>query len=90
MKWFSDLSTRNKLFFGYGLIVLLLAGGLWAVYMEFDNVLTSKRQMYEHDVNPSINFPRIRAHLNHNRADFLDLMLMHKEKRAETKREMRE
>ena len=87
MKWFSDLSTRNKLFFGFGLIVLLLAGGLLAVYVEFDNVLVSKRQMYEHDVNPSILFPRMRAYLNLSRADMLDLMLSRKTKGADQKEE---
>ncbi len=77
---FSDLSMRNKLFFGFGLIVLMLAGGLWAVYVEFDNVLASKRQMYEHDVKPSIQFIQMRSHQNHNRAAMLDLMLMLTEK----------
>ena len=85
MTWFSDLSTRNKLVFGFGLIVLLLAGGLWAVYAEFGNVLASKRQMYEHDVNPSILFPRVRAYLNLSRADILDLILAHKTKGADRK-----
>ena len=88
MKWFSDLSTRNKLFFGFGLIVLLLAAGLWFVYVEFDRVLASKRQMYEYDVKPSILFLRLRSDLNHNRASLFELTLKHKEKGVEQKEEV--
>ncbi|MDA8179427.1 MAG: methyl-accepting chemotaxis protein [Desulfobacteria bacterium] len=88
MKWFSDLSTRNKLFFGFGLIILLLAVGLWFVYMEFDRVLVSKRQMYDHDVKPSILSLRLRSDLNHNRASLFELTLKHKEKGVEQKAEV--
>ena len=83
MTWFSDLSTRNKLFLGFGLIVLLLAGGLGVVYVEFSNVLASKRQMYEQDVKPSILFPRVRAYINRNRVAMLELVMNAGEKRAE-------
>ena len=85
MKWFSDLSIRNKLLFGFGMIVLLLAVGLGSVYLEFDKVLASKRQMYEHDVKPAMLLIQARSHQNHNRAALLDLMLKHKEKGAERK-----
>src|SRR5450759_5315449 len=88
MKWFSDLSTRNKLFFGFGLIVLLLAAGLWFVYVEFDRVLASKRQMYEHDVKPSILSLRLRSNLNHSRASLFEMTLRHKEKGVEQKVEV--
>ncbi|MHB1025810.1 MAG: MCP four helix bundle domain-containing protein, partial [Desulfobacteria bacterium] len=88
MKWFSDLSTRNKLFFGFGLIVLLLSMGLGFVYVEFDRVLASKRQMYEYDVKPSILSLRLRSDLNHNRASLFELTLKHKEKGVEQKAEV--
>jgi methyl-accepting chemotaxis protein len=85
MKWFSDLSTRNKLLFGFGMIVLLLAVGLGFVYVEFDRVLVSKRQMFENDVKPSILSLRLRSHLNHNRASLFELTLMHLAKGVEQK-----
>lgn len=88
MKWFSDLSTRNKLFFGFGLIVLLLAAGLGFVYVEFDRVLASKRQMYEYDVKRSILSLRLRSDLNHNRASLFEMTLKHKEKGVEQKAEV--
>jgi methyl-accepting chemotaxis protein len=85
MKWFSDLSTRNKLFSGFGLIALLLSAGLGFVYVEFDRVLVSKRQMFENDVKPSILSLRLRSHLNHNRAALFELTLMHLAKGVEQK-----
>lgn len=86
MKWFSDLSTRNKLFSGFGLIVLLIAIGLGFVYGEFDRVLVSKKQMHEYDVKPSILSLRMRSHLNHNRASLFELMLIGQGKGLEQKK----
>jgi methyl-accepting chemotaxis protein len=55
MRWFIDLTTRSKLFIGFGLMLLFLATVIAISYANITKIQQSQADFYQHD------FPRIVA-----------------------------
>ena len=49
MQWFLNLSTRGKLFLGFGLMILFLATIIATAYMATGAILQAQRDLYGRD-----------------------------------------
>src|SRR5574340_669063 len=49
MKWFLGLSTRNKLFAGFGLIAVFLAGVIVIAYQGISSIQASQRSLFQEE-----------------------------------------
>ncbi|MDP2038075.1 MAG: methyl-accepting chemotaxis protein [Ignavibacteria bacterium] len=74
MKFFVNLSTRAKLLFSFGLILLMFLIVIIIAYNGIRNIAQSEKEL--HDVQFTIDneLSDLRAHQNFNRAAILDMM----------------
>lgn len=84
MKWFLNLTTKSKLFFGFGLIIILLAIIIYSSYNGITTIQESQKKIYEEDFNSAVNLWKIRTDLNGIRAVVLDMMMVTKKSDQET------
>lgn len=83
MKWILNLATRAKLFAGFGLMVLLLAGAMMTAYRSIAAIEESQRHSYEMDFANVMGLMLLRIHENGVRAATLDMLLASKRSEQE-------
>jgi len=75
MKWFINLSTRNKLVLGFGAIWLLMAVVIVTAYVGFIKVIQSERDLSDIYFTEAIDLMQLRSHQNYNRGQILEMIL---------------
>jgi methyl-accepting chemotaxis protein len=83
MKWFLNLSTRAKLFLGFGLMVLLLVAVAVTAYNGIITIRESQRRLYELDFADAVDLSLLRANLNGVRTETLEMLLAPKRSEKE-------
>ena len=81
MKWFLDLTTRNKLFVCFGLIFALIAWMIASAYTGLNTIRESQDRLYREDFANLSDLQTLRVHQNQIRALMLEAQLL--SKRAE-------
>ena len=81
MKWFLDLTTRNKLFAGFGLIFALMIWVIATAYSGITNIQESEQRIYQEDFANVRDLQALRVHQNQMRALMLEAQML--SKRAE-------
>jgi HAMP domain-containing protein len=81
MKWFLDLTTRSKLFAGFGLMIVLLASVVATAYLGISAIQESQKNLYEEDFANERDLLALRVNYNGMRALMLEAQLL--SKRAE-------
>jgi len=74
MKWFLDLSTRAKLFLGFGLMVVLLAAVTITAYTGIAALQQSQKRLYDEAFANATDLLTVRINLNGFRAAMLTAM----------------
>ncbi|WP_137916415.1 methyl-accepting chemotaxis protein [Ramlibacter sp. 2FC] len=74
MTWMLDLSTRNKLFVGFGLMLALLAGAGLTAYQSVSAILASQRVLQQ-EFADAVDLLELRTDINGSRASLLRLLL---------------
>jgi len=74
MKWFANLSTRNKLLCGFGLIVLFLAAVVVVAYVGITSVQKVYKALLKEEVEVVANLIEFRANMNRQRLDMLRMV----------------
>ncbi|MBZ0090625.1 MAG: methyl-accepting chemotaxis protein, partial [Sulfuricellaceae bacterium] len=74
MKWFLNLSTRGKLFLGFGLMIVFLATVIAAAYTGIASVQASQKHLYQQEFANVIDLLNLRSDENGTRAAMLSLM----------------
>jgi len=75
MKWFLDLTTRTKLFLGFGLMVVLLALIVGTAYTSIATMRSSLETLSRIDFTNVRDLKDIRANQNGIRAEALEMLL---------------
>jgi methyl-accepting chemotaxis protein len=74
MKWFLDLTTRNKLFLGFGLMIAVLATVIATAYWSIASIQASQRTLYEKEFSNAVDLLNILSDQNGVRASLLSMM----------------
>ena len=74
MNWFVNLSTRNKLLCGFGLIVLLLAAVIIVAYQGITSVQEGYKALLKEEIEVVANLIEFRANMNRQRLDMLRMV----------------
>jgi methyl-accepting chemotaxis protein len=78
MKWFLNLSTRNKLFLGFGLKLALMAWVIASAYTVITNIQESQQRLYQEDVADRRDLLALRVNYNGMRVLMLEAQLLSK------------
>ena len=78
MKWFLDLTTRNKLFVCFGLILALIAWVIATAYTGIDTIRESQDRLYQQDLANVRDLQALRVNQNQTRALMLEAQLLSK------------
>ncbi len=81
MKWFLDLTTRNKLFVCFGLIFALIVAVIASAYTGINTIRESQNRLYQQDFTNLSELQALRVYQNQMRALILEAQLL--SKRAE-------
>ncbi|TAK81895.1 MAG: methyl-accepting chemotaxis protein, partial [Betaproteobacteria bacterium] len=84
MKWFLDLTTRRKLFAGFGLVIALLAIAVATAYTGITAIQESQKSLYQEDFANALDLMRLRAEQNEVRAGLLTMMALAQRSDQET------
>ncbi|MFH1815990.1 MAG: methyl-accepting chemotaxis protein, partial [Pseudomonadota bacterium] len=74
MTWFLDLSTRIKLFLGFGLMIVLLAAVIATAHRGISSIQASQRSLYQTDFVNAVDLLDLRLNQNGMRAALLSMM----------------
>ncbi|MBU1223611.1 MAG: methyl-accepting chemotaxis protein, partial [Gammaproteobacteria bacterium] len=74
MKWFLDLTTRGKLFLGFGMMILFLLGVVATAYWGISSIQASQRSLYDEQFANAVDLLSLRANENGVRAALLNMM----------------
>jgi methyl-accepting chemotaxis protein len=74
MKWFLNLTTRNKLFLGFGLMIVLLAIVIAAAYRGITQIQASQHNLYQKEFANTVDLLNLRSDENGVRAAQLSMM----------------
>jgi len=72
---FLNLTTRNKLFLGFGLMILLLSGVISTAYRNITAMQASQELLYNRDFSDAVDLMAIRSNINGARAALLNMLL---------------
>ncbi|MBB5347910.1 MCP four helix bundle domain-containing protein [Desulfoprunum benzoelyticum] len=75
MKWFVDLATRTKLFFSFGLMIVLMLVLIIAAYIGLSAIHQSQERLFRDDFLPSIELLKLRSSQNRAHAQLLEMMM---------------
>ena len=78
MKWFLNLSTRNKLFIGFGLVIVCLATVTVTAYQGIAAIQAAQQKLYQEEFANAQDLMKLRANQNGMRASLLSMMLVTK------------
>jgi len=76
MKWFLDLTTRGKLFAGFGLMIVLLAAAIASAYLGIAAIQASQKSLYQEDFANAVDLMKLRVEQNGVRAAQLTMMVL--------------
>ena len=76
MKWFLDLTTRSKLFLGFGIMAALLAIVIATAYLGIAEIRASQNSLYQEDFANAQDLMKFRVDNNAVRADQLTMMVL--------------
>ncbi len=74
MKWFLDLSTRAKLFLGFGMMIVFLAAVIVTAYRSIAEIQASQQRLHDEDFANAVDLLTLRLHQNGARAALLMMM----------------
>ncbi|MEO6666724.1 MAG: methyl-accepting chemotaxis protein, partial [Nitrospiria bacterium] len=74
MKWFLDLTTRAKLFIGFGVMVLFLAIVIVTAYTGITAVQESQKRLYTEEFANAVDLLSLRNYQNRVRASLLTML----------------
>ena len=75
MKTILNLSTRAKLFFGFGLMIVFLASVIAVAYTSIASIKESQQAMFQIDFAKTLVLVELQSDLNRQRARMFELML---------------
>ena len=78
MKWFIDLTTRNKLFVGFGAMLAFLVAVTVTAYLGITAIQESQDHLYKEDFANVRDLMALRANYNGMRVLMLEVQLLHK------------
>ena len=78
MKWFLDLTTRNKLFVGFGLMIASLAVVIATAYLGITTIQAAQQKLYQEEFTNGQELMKLRVEQNGVRASLLSMMLVTK------------
>ncbi|MHB0975324.1 MAG: methyl-accepting chemotaxis protein [Thiobacillus sp.] len=76
MKWFLDLTTRNKLFAGFGLMIVFLVTVIATAYTGIAAIQASQKSLYQKDFANAQDLMFLRSEQNGVRVALLNMMLL--------------
>jgi len=76
MKWFLNLTTRNKLFLSFGVKLALMAWVIASAYTVVANIQHSQQQLYQEDFADVRDLLALRANFNGMRVLMLEAQLL--------------
>jgi len=76
MKWFLNLTTRNKLFLGFGLMIAFLAIVIATAYRGIATIQASQHSLYQKEFANAVDLLNLRSDENGMRADLLSMMTL--------------
>lgn len=76
MKWFLNLTTRNKLFLGFGLMIAFLATVMAVAYQGIATIQAAQQKLYQEEFANAQDLMKLRANQNGMRASLLSMMLV--------------
>ena len=74
MKWILNLSTRAKLFLGFGLVIVLFGVAIGAAFLGITAIRDSETRLFEVDHANAVELARLESNLHRARADTLTMM----------------
>ena len=74
MKWFLDLTTRGKLFAGFGLMIVFLATVIVTAYLGITAIQASQKNLYREDFSNAVDLLNLRSDANGMRAALFSMM----------------
>ncbi|MDO8680799.1 MAG: methyl-accepting chemotaxis protein [Acidobacteriota bacterium] len=83
MKWFLDLTTRGKLFAGFGLMIAFLATVIVTAYQGIAAIQASQKNLYEEDFSNVVDLLNLRSDENGMRAALFSMMAVTKRSEQE-------
>src|SRR5260370_20581978 len=90
MRWFVNLSTRAKLLFGFGLLLVLLIVVIVTAYTGLTTIQQSQATLYRENFQMAWEMLQTRALQNEQQAEVLRMMLMtDRSAHAASERELR-
>jgi methyl-accepting chemotaxis protein len=78
MKWFLDLTTRGKLFTGFGLMIVFLAIVIATAYLGITAIQAAQKNLYEQDFTVAVALKDLRSNQNGVRAELLTMVMTKK------------
>lgn len=78
MKWFLDLTTRGKLFAGFGLMIVFLATVIVTAYLGITAIQASQKNLYDEDFANAVDLLNLRSDQNGVRVALLSMMMVMK------------
>lgn len=78
MKWFLNLSTRNKLFLGFGLMIAFLATVIVIAYQGIATIQAAQQKLYQAEFANAVDMMTLRSDENGVRASLLSMLLVTK------------
>ena len=82
MQWFLNLTTRAKLFFSFGLLILFLAAAVLAAYRGIRETQQSQ-QVVQQELQSALHLRDIRSNQNAVRANLLAMVLLNDRREQE-------
>ena len=76
MNWFLDFSTRNKLFAGFGVMLVFLAAVIATAYLNIAAIQESQKKLYQEEFANAVDLMKLRSSENGIRAAALNMMLV--------------
>jgi methyl-accepting chemotaxis protein len=76
MTWFLDLSTRNKLFIGFGLMIVFVGTVIATGYFAISGLQTSQQTLYQKDFANLRDIGNLRGFESQVRAEMLEAQLI--------------
>lgn len=74
MKWFLDLTTRGKLFAGFGAMLVFLAGVIAIAYIGITSIQASQKKLYQEEFANTVDLMKLRLNENGVRAALLSMI----------------
>lgn len=78
MRWFLDLTTRTKLFLGFGLMILFLMTVIATAYTNITAIRDAQQRLYNEEFANATELLSLRSNLNGVRAALLDMVIITK------------